>query len=254
MTVSTSNFLIQSLLTTIHSFLYVQTHFRTFRTAITPSWNDCYDITNVRPKLYQSQMKRISGSYHFISSQIRLTALSLREMQVSFLFGPSARKCREKLWFDRKRFEIWLVNTGHVKTKDVGKLASFEHIPWYSSTKAYKYSSRYLFLCLSGQVVYFTEQIIVLIWVIIYSYLQNFFKIRVLKMLYTIQRKTTVSESLFNQPIACYFFNKRLRHRRFLVGIAKLSRTPFLQEPLETPDSVFTVHIRNYNNIKFNVN
>ena len=42
-------------------------------------------------------MKRISGSYHFISSQIRLTALSLREMQVNFLFGASARKCRENL-------------------------------------------------------------------------------------------------------------------------------------------------------------
>ena len=141
-----------------------------------------------------------------------------------------------------------------VKTKGVGKLASFEHIPWYSSTKADKYSSRYLFLSLSGRWFIFTEQIIVLIWVIIYSYLQSFFKIRVLKMLCTIQRKTTVSESLFNQPIACYFLNKRLPHRCFLVDIAKLSRAPFLQEPLETPDSVFTVHICKYNNIKFNVN
>ena len=246
--------MIQPLLTTIHSFLYVQTHFRIFRRAITPSWNDFYGITNVPLKLYQTQMKRISGSYHFISSQIRLTALSLREMQVSFLFGASARKCREKLWLDRKKFEIWLVNTGHVKTKGIDKLALFEHIPWYSSTKADKYSSRYLFLSLSGRWFIFTEQIIVLIWVIIYSFLQSFFKIRVLKMLYIIQRKTTVSEPLFNQPIACYFFNKRLRHRRFLVDIAKLSRAPFLQEPLETPDSVFTVHICKYNNIKFNVN
>ena len=73
-------------------------------------------------------------------------------------------------------------------------------------------------------------------------------------MLYTIQRKRTASESLFNQPVACYFFNKRLRHRRFLVDIAKPSRTPFLQEHLETPDSVFMEHICNYNNIKFNVN
>ena len=40
-------------------------------------------------------MKGISGSYHFISLQIRLTALSLRETQVSFLFGASASKCRE---------------------------------------------------------------------------------------------------------------------------------------------------------------
>ena len=58
-------------------------------------------------------------------------------------------------------------------------------------------------------------------------------------------------ESVFNQPVACYFFNKRLR--RFLVYIAKLSRTPFLQEHFETPDSVFMECICNYN-IKFNVN
>ena len=100
----------------------------------------------------------------------------------------------------------------------------------------------------------FTKQIIVLIWVIIYSYLQRFFKIGVLKTLYTIQRKTTVLESLFNQPVACYFFNKRFQHRRFLVDIAKLSRTPFLQEHLEAPDSVYMEHICNYNIIKFNVN
>ena len=38
------------------------------------------------------------------------------------------------------------------------------------------------------------------------------------------------------------------------MDIAKLSRTPFLQEYLETPDSVFMEHICNYNIIKFNVN
>ena len=81
----------------------------------------------------------------------------------------------------------------------------------------------------------------------------RFFKIGVLKTLYTIQRKTTVSESPFNQPVACYFINKRLRHRRFLVDIAKLSRTPFLQEHLETPDSLFMEHMCTYN-IKFNFN
>ena len=116
-------------------------------------------------------MKRICGSYQCISPQIRLTALSLSKMQASFLFGASARKCRENLWFDRKRFEIWLVNAGHVKTKGVGKLDLYEHIPLYSSTKADNYSSYYLFLFLSEQVVYFTKQIVVLIWVIIYCYL-----------------------------------------------------------------------------------
>ena len=42
-------------------------------------------------------MKQISGSHHLSSSQIRLTALSLREMQASFLFGALARKYRENL-------------------------------------------------------------------------------------------------------------------------------------------------------------
>ena len=37
---------------------------------------------------------------------------------------------------------------------------------------------------------------------------------------------------LFNQPVACYFFNERLRHRYFLVNFAKLSRIPFLQTTL----------------------
>ena len=38
------------------------------------------------------------------------------------------------------------------------------------------------------------------------------------------------------------------------MDIAKLSRTPFLQELLEPPDSVFMEHICNYGIIKFNVN
>ena len=137
-------------------------------------------------------------------------------------------------------------NTGHVKAKGVGKLDLFEHICCYSSTKADKYSNCYLFLSLSEQVVYFHETDYCINWVIIYSYLQIFFKIGVLKTLYTIQRKITVSESLFNQPGACYFLNKRLRHRRFLVDIGKLSSTPFLQKHLETLDSVFMEHICNY--------
>ena len=40
----------------------------------------------------------------------------------------------------------------------------------------------------------------------------------------------------------------------FLVDIAKLSRTPFLQELFEAPDSVFMEHICNYGIIKCNVN
>ena len=71
----------------------------------------------------------------------------------------------------------------------------------------------------------------------------RFLKIGILKALYTIQWKTTLSEFPFNQPVACYLINKRLRHRRILVDIAKLLRTPLLQEHLETPDSLFMKHI-----------
>ena len=206
-----------------------------------------------------------------------------------------------------------------MKTKSVGKLDSFEHIRWYSSTKADQYSSCsvviintvqlhptktelkfyagsnsacsvskirhsedlpqwsrlevrlntfrpstipqkqfiiiiiFSYPCRSRWFI-FKKQIIVLFWVIIYSCLERFFKIGVPGTLYTIHRKTTVPESFFNHPVACLFFNKRLRHRPFLVDIAKMLRTPFLQEHLETPDSVFIGYICNYNIIKFNVN
>ena len=39
-------------------------------------------------------------------------------------------------------------------------------------------------------------------------------------------------EFLFNKPVACYFFDKRLPHRWFLVNLAKLSKTPFLNTTL----------------------
>ena len=51
-----------------------------------------------------------------------------------------------------------------------------------SNTQANKFSRQNLFLPLSEQVGFFYETgIIVLFWVIIYSYLQKFFKIGVLK-------------------------------------------------------------------------
>ena len=160
--------------------------------------------------------------------------------------------------FTVRKKKIWnLIGqyTGHVKTKSVDKPDSFEHIRWYSSTKADKYPVViFSYPCRSRWLI-FTTQIIASFSIIIYSYLQRFLEIGVLKTLYTIHWKTTYrSESLFNQPVTCYFFNKRLRHARFLVEVMKLSRTPFLQEHLETAASVFTEHICDYNIIKFNVN
>ena len=154
-------------------------------------------------------------------------------------------------------FIVWLQKIwnliGHVKTKGIGKLDSIEHIPWYSYTKADKYSTCYLFLFLLQLVVHFHETDYCINLSHCLQILVEFFKIGGLKSFYTIQRKTSVSEFLFNQLVACYFFNKRLKHKRFLVDFAKLSRAPFLQEHLQTPDSVFMEHICDYNIIKFKV-
>ena len=120
-------------------------------------------------------------------------------MQVSFLYGASARRCRKNLPFDCKRFEIWLVNTGHVKTKRVGKLDSFGHICSYSGAKAEKCSSCYLFWLGVGVGVgvgglFSRNRLLYYFELLFYSYLQRFFKIGVFKTLCTIRRKTTVSE------------------------------------------------------------
>ena len=65
-TVSSRNFLILPLLNTVHSFLYVDICFRTFRIVIKPNCNNYYNIPNVPITLYLSQMKQISGSHHFL--------------------------------------------------------------------------------------------------------------------------------------------------------------------------------------------
>ena len=139
-----------------------------------------------------------------------------------------------------------MVSTGHVKAKGVGKLDSCAGIAAQelTSTPAVIFS----YPCGSRWFI-FTKQICINLS----HYLQLLAGV-LQKTYYTIYRKTTVSESFFNQSVACYFFNKRLQHRHFLVDITKLSRTQFLQEHLETTDSVFMEHICNYNIIKFNVN
>ena len=99
-------------------------------------------------------------------------------------------------------------------------------------TKSGKYSSSYLFLSLSGQVVYFHEDYYCTNFShylqIIAKVLQNM----CLKNLFFF-RKIPGSESLFNQPTACYFFNERLWPRCFFENFGKLSRTPFLQGTLK---------------------
>ena len=137
-----------------------------------------------------------------------------------------------------------MVNTGHVKTKGI-----------FAGTATRKLINIpavvFSYLCRVRWFI-FTKQIVVLFWVIIYSYLQRFFKVGVFKTIYIIHRKKSCAGVSFQSAVACYFFNKRLW--RFLVYIAKFSRSPFLQEHLETSDSVFMEHVCNYNITKFNVN
>ena len=115
----------------------------------------------------------------------------------------------------------------------LSKRFSFEHIRWYSKRKLTN-TPAVIFSCpCRGRWFIFTKQIIiVLFWVIIYSYLQKFFNIGDLKLC-TIRRKIHESEFLFNQPAACYFFSKRLRPRYFLWNFGKLSRAQFLQSTLK---------------------
>ena len=115
-----------------------------------------------------------------------------------------------------------MVNRDHVETEGVFAGTATRKL---TNTQAVMFS----YHC-RGRWFIFTKQIVVvLFWVIIYGYLQKFFKRRILKKPCTIHRKTPLLESLFNQPVVCYFFNKKLRHRSFLVNFAKLSRTPFLR-------------------------
>ena len=148
--------MIESLATAVHSSLYIHIRFRTFRITIRPNWNNCYILS------YLSKMKRIFWLTLLPSSVYKYDNWSIfLWMQARFLFGAWSRICRENLLFDRKRSEIWLVITGHVKTKGDYESdsfeQSFEHIRWYRNTKADKYTSFYLFLPPSGQLVYFYE-------------------------------------------------------------------------------------------------
>ena len=124
-----------------------------------------------------------------------------------------------------------------MKAKGVSKPDSFEKtilVLSYSlvqQTKADKYSSCFFSCPCWGRCPIFTKIIIVLFWVIIYSYLRMFFRIGVLKALHNLHENTCVGVS-FNQPAACFFFSKRLWPRCFLWNFKKLSRTPFSQGTL----------------------
>ena len=103
----------------------------------------------------------------------------------------------------------------------------------YSRFKSNKLSSCCPLLFLFVLVVYLHKtDIIVFRRVIIYSYLQNFFKIGVLKTFAKFTGKH-VSECFFNKPPSWYFLSKKLRHRCFLVNLANCGEHYFYRIPLD---------------------
>ena len=140
-------------------------------------------------------MKQISGSHHCISSQIRLNTLCemlyvkcrlafclvLRPVNVERIYGsiPKDLKFDWSIQFTWKR----------------RALVNYVCLSIFSGVAARKLTNTpaviFSYLCRNRWFI-FTKQVIVLLWVIVYSYLQRFFKTGVLKMLYTIERKRTV--------------------------------------------------------------
>ena len=96
----------------------------------------------------------------------------------------------------------------------------------------------------------FMKQIIVLFWVIIYRYLQRFLEIGALKILYTIHKKTTVSESLFIEPST--FLIKDSDIEPSCEYCKTVKNTSFTRTPWDPWFCIYGTHICNYNIIKFN--
>ena len=105
----------------------------------------------------------LSHSTPSICSQIGQTVLSLCECKLVFCsvirrvyVGRIYSSIAKDSQFDWSIQVTW--KRGVIGNQiRLSKRFSFEHIRWYSNTKAVKYSSCYLFLSASGQVVYFHE-------------------------------------------------------------------------------------------------
>ena len=149
-------------------------------------------------------------------------------MQARFLFGAWSRICRENLLFDRKRSEIWLVITGHVKTKGDYESDSFEPaILVWAHSLVQEYESWQIRQFLSFLTTFGTAGLFLRSRILLHNF-DSLFTCR-----RSSGRKIPASESLFNQSVACYFFNKRLQYRCLLVNFTKLSRKPFLRNTLK---------------------
>ena len=144
-------------------------------------------------------MNFLAHTSFFLCSQIRLTALSLcecRSVICSVLgrvyVGGIHRTTAKILKFDwsmQVTWKWWVI----VSQIRLSKRFVFEDICWYSKRKLTN-TPAVIFSCYCwGRWFIFIKQIfIVLFWVIIYSYLQKFFKISVLKTLHNSQENTCI--------------------------------------------------------------
>ena len=183
-------------------------------------------------------MNFLAHTTSFVCSKIRLTALSLckcKSVFCSVIRHVYVRKIYssipKKLKFDWS-MQVTCKRKAIVNQIRLSKQFSFEHIHWYSKRKLTNTPALILSYLCRGRWFIFMKQIIVLIWAIIYSCLQKFFKTRVLKTLHNSQKNIGVGGS-FKSARACYFFDTRLQPKCFLENFGKLSITPFLQSTLK---------------------
>ena len=115
-----------------------------------------------------------------------------------------------------------MINTGHVKTKGGFAGAATRKLT-NTPGVIFSYTCR-------GKWFIFTKQIIIVLFESLCTATCRRSSKWVFLKIFTVHRETP--EFLFKQLLATYFFNKRLRHRCFLVNFAKLSRAPFSQTVL----------------------
>ena len=166
--------MIQPLLTTVHSFLYVRIHLTRVK------WN--WFVAHITSSLHRSDQ------LHCIYVKCKLVfCLVLRRVNVGRIYSSIAKDLK----FDWSIPDTW-------KLRELVNKICLSMFPGIAAGKLTN-TPAVIFSCqYRSRWFIFAKQIIVLIWVIIYRYLQSFCKIDVLKTFYTIQRKTTMSEFFFN--------------------------------------------------------
>ena len=183
--------MIQTLLAIVHSFFYVHIRFRTLRKDLRPKWKNYYDISNVPTTLYLSQMKSISDSHYFLHlftnlrlQHLRLIALSLCKSKLVFCLVLQRVYVRRIYSLIAKKFKFVCKNRSRENEE---RLVNQQTIPLsiFAGTATWKLTNTraviFSYFCRSRWFIFTKQIIIVLFWVIIYSYLQKFFKVGALK-------------------------------------------------------------------------